>query len=197
MCHTEPFGGNRETQTDVLVRMTTIPLPPGSPLSSGENVSLVQMLENLCFRCLYDALLFIVRCRRRPVEPWEMICTQPADGGGFASEQGRLGLQPSHIGHVVVAATCRNYMWLWPESKLRWSWPHPESPTRLHQTKEKQCVWHQLWPGPLNRSVYGSRNLEEPLNSPSGALCVCLHSVYLHADIVFARSVLSALFRQC
>lgn len=73
----------------------------------------------------------------------------------------------------------------------------PNQKKKRERNKEGSSLCDISWTGPLNRSVNESRNLEKPLNSPSGALCVCLHSVYLHEDTVFARSVLSVLLRQC
>lgn len=87
------------------------------------------------------------------------------------------GFLASHIGHVVVWETCRNYMWLWPESKLRQRRPHPACPHvctnrtgERRRRKREQHGWHQLWPEQFNRSVDGSRNPQKPLKSPAGGL---------------------------
>lgn len=73
--------------------------------------------------------------------------------------------------------------------------PNQKKEKKKERKKEAACVQLDWAAEPV--CVCGSCNLEKPLNSPSGAMCVCLHSVYLHEDIVFARSVLSVLFRQC
>lgn len=129
--NTKPFARNRETQTDVPAERQRTP-PPWLGLCFPP--------EKTCswFKwCVFAAY----RTSCRTLNTW-------GDSGVFDLGQRWLRLQTSYIGHVVVTEMCRNYMWLWPESKLWWRWPHPTSPTRLHQTKQKKkersSVWHQL-----------------------------------------------------
>lgn len=154
-------------------------------------VSLVQMLgfhvwlEH--FHCLSGALYSVDNGRGRhqvAVKPRNLFA-QSGDWDMYGWKWRSQGLQASHIGHVVVRGMCRNYMRLWPESKLWQRWPHPSSPTRLHQTViwkagERLPGWHQWWSELLNRSVFGSRNLQKPLNSTSGGLG---RSVYVYTFV--------------
>lgn len=187
----KPFAWDKKKQTDGRVRRC---LPHSVALllpvlfSSRGTVSLVQMLgfhvwlEH--FHCLSDKLFFMDNGRGWALsgcQALKLVCTKQRLRRVWLWQQSSLGLQASHIGHVVVREMCRNYMWLWPESKLRQRWPHPTRPHVCTKPKKKkrkkQHGWHQLWTELLNRSVDGSRNLEKPLNSPSGGLgwFVCVH----------------------
>lgn len=85
---------------------------------------------------------------------------------------------------------------------------HTSAPEqKKFKKKKKQRGWHQLWTKLFNRSVDGSRNLEKPLNSPSGGLdwcvyvckrgSVCIVCISIRDLFEFGRSVLSVLFRHC
>lgn len=68
---------------------------------------------------------------------------------------------PTHIGHVVVRGMCRNYMRLWPGSKLRQRRPHPTTRPHVCTKQEKRerqrrsmddiscgpSCWTGLWMG--------------------------------------------------
>lgn len=89
-------------------------------------------------------------------QTFKLVCTQLTEWHMPDWSQSSLGLQASRIGHVVVWEMCRNYMWFWPESKLRQRWPHPTRPhvcTKLKKKNRQQHGWHQLWIELLNRSV--------------------------------------------